>query len=225
MTHRSDPVRNKENKMENFSGEIKSVKLDLKACSVSIVAAEGSGLRGVEYTGAKDREPDAVFEDGALTVTQKPVSILGNGIMAFNKPRLTVTVGKDTVLLFLDIYLKAGDVSVNGITADWFSEIIDAGNVTISGCKFLKAEINTKAGNTRISNTNLNKTVINANAGNVNLDAIEDIDRYNIECKVKKGDVKIAEERSSGTNISIVKGAKDSDYIRINVNVGSVSII
>ncbi|MCR4703102.1 MAG: DUF4097 domain-containing protein [Saccharofermentans sp.] len=210
--------------MENFSGDIKSVKLDLKACSVSFVAEEGSGLKSIEYTGAKELEPDAVFADGTLTVIQRPVSIFANGIMAVNKPRLTVTIGKDTILQFLDIYLKAGDVSVNGITADWFSEVINAGNVTISGCNFLKAEISTKAGNTYISNTNLNKTVINTNAGNVNLDAIEDLDRYDIECKVKTGDVKIADEHSSGKNISIVKGAKDSDYIRINVNVGSVSV-
>ena len=205
-------------------GEIDSVKLDLKACSVSILAGEGSGLKGVEYTGAKDLEPDVAFANGALTVTQRPVSFFGHGIMAVNKPRLTVTVGKDTNLRFLDIYLKAGDVSVSGITADWFSEVIDAGNVTIGGCSFLKADINTKAGNTCISNTNLNKTVIKANAGNVKLEAIEDLDRYDIECKVKTGDVMIAGEHSSGKNVSIVRGAEDPDYIRINVNIGSVSI-
>ena len=210
--------------MEKFSGEIKSVKLDLKVCSVSIVAGEGSGLKGVEYTGAKDLEPDAAFTEGALTFTQKPVSFFGSGIMAVNKPRLTITVGKDTVLLFLDICIRAGDVSVSGITADWFLEVIDTGNININESSFLKAEINTKAGNTYISNTNLNKTVIKANAGNVNLDAIEDLGRYDIECKVKTGDVKIAGEHYSGKNISIVRGAEDPDYIRINVNIGSVSI-
>lgn len=210
--------------MENFSGEIKSVKLDLKACSVSVVAEEGSGLKGISYTGAKDLEPDAEFAYGVLTVTQKPVSIFGSGIMAVNKPRLTVTVGKDTVLNYLDIILKAGDVSVNGITADWFSEVIDAGNVTISHSTFLKAEINTKAGNTNIRETNLNQTVINVNSGNVMLDAIEDLDRYNIECQVKTGSIKIDEERSSGQNVSVVRGAEYPDYIRINVKNGNVSV-
>ena len=28
--------------MENFSGEIKSVKLDLRACAVSVIAEEGT---------------------------------------------------------------------------------------------------------------------------------------------------------------------------------------
>ena len=210
--------------MENFSGEIRSVRLDLKACSVSVIAEEGSGLKGITYTGAKELEPDAAFADGALTVTQKPVGILGSGIMAVNKPRLTITIGKDTILNYLDIYLKAGDVSVKGITADWFSEVIDAGNVSISGCTFLKAEINTKAGNTNISKTNLNQTVIKANAGNVVLDAIEDLDRYDIDCKVKTGNIKVADERTSGQNLSIVKGAEDPDYIRINVKTGNISI-
>ena len=210
--------------MENFSGDIKSVKLDLKACSLSIIAEEGSGLKGIAYTGPQKLEPDAVFADGELTVTQKPVGLFGGGIMAVNKPILTVTIGKDTVLMFLDIFLKAGDVSVSGIAADLFSGVIDAGNVTISGCAFLKAEIKTKAGNTSISKTNLIQSVIEANAGNVKLDDIEDLDRYDIDCKVKMGDISFAGERSSGKNISIVKGANDPDYIRINVNTGSVSI-
>ena len=210
--------------MESFSGEIKSVKLDLRACAVSIIAEEGTGLKGIEYTGDKKLEPDAVFADGVLTVTQKPVGIFGGGIMAVNKPRLTVTLGKDTVLNYFDIILRAGDVSVDGITADWFSEVIDAGNVTISGCTFLKAEINTKAGNTNISKTNLNQTVINTNAGNVQLDAIEDLGRYNIECKVKTGTIKIADECFSGQNVSIVRGDEYPDFIKINVKQGNVSV-
>jgi DUF4097 and DUF4098 domain-containing protein YvlB len=210
--------------MEILSGELKSVKLDLNSCCVSVIAEEGTGLRGIVYTGAKDLEPDAALADGALTVTQKPVGIFANSLMAANKPRLTITIGRDTVLNYLDINLKAGDVSVSGITADWFSEVINAGNVTISGCTFLKAEIDTKAGNTGISKTNLNQTVIKANAGNVTLDAIEDLDRYDIECKVKTGNIKIAGEQSSGHNLSIVRGAEDPDYIRISVKVGNVSI-
>ena len=39
--------------MKSFSGEIKSVKLDLRACAVSIIAEEGTGLKGIEYTGDK----------------------------------------------------------------------------------------------------------------------------------------------------------------------------
>ena len=95
--------------MKSFSGEIKSVKLDLRACAVSVIAEEGTGLKGIEYTGDKKLEPDAVFADGVLTITQKPVGIFGGGIMAVNKPRLTVTLGKDTVLNYFDIILRAGE--------------------------------------------------------------------------------------------------------------------
>ena len=210
--------------MENLSGELKSVKLDLNSCCVTVIAEKGTGLKGIAYTGAKDLEPDAAFADGALVVTQKPVGIFANSLMAANKPRLTITIGKDTVLNYLDINLKAGDVSVSGITADWFSEVINAGNVTISGCTFLKAEIDTKAGNTGISKTNLNQTVINVHSGNVMLDAIEDLGRYNIECKVKTGTIKIADECSSGQNVSIVRGDEYPDFIKINVKQGNVSV-
>ena len=89
-----------------------------------------------------------------------------------------------------------------------------------SAATFLKAEINTKAGNTNISKTNLNQTVINANAGNVQLDAIEDLGRYNIECKVKTGTIKIADECSSGQNVSIVKSDEYPDFIKIECQTG-----
>ena len=210
--------------MENFTGAIDSVKLDLKACSVSIVAVDGSGLKGVEYTGAKDLEPVGAFEGGKLTFTQKPVGVFGSGVMATNKPRLMITIGKDTILKFVDIYLKAGDLSVNGITADWYSEVIDAGNITIEGCTFLKAEIRTKAGNTYIKSTNLNQTVIDANAGSVKLEAIEDLERYDISCSVKTGDVKIAGEHCARSYSSKGKADGAPDYIRINVKVGSIAI-
>ena len=58
--------------MDNFSGEIKSVKLDLKACSVSVVAEESSGLKGISYTGPKDLEPDAEFADRARDLGTAP---------------------------------------------------------------------------------------------------------------------------------------------------------
>ena len=56
--------------MKSFSGEIKSVKMDLRACAVSIIAEEGTGLKGIEYTGDKKLEPDAEREKIAELVRQ-----------------------------------------------------------------------------------------------------------------------------------------------------------
>jgi hypothetical protein len=66
--------------------------------------------------------------------------------------------------------------------------------------------------------------VRNANAGNVQLDAIEDLGRYNIECTVKTGTIKIADECFSGQNVSIVRGDEYPDFIKINVKQGNVSV-
>ncbi len=207
--------------MESFSGEIKSVKMDLDACQVSFTAGEGSGLTGVEYEGPKDLTPETSFADGTLTITQNPVSGIRKGIMAISKPKLMVTIGKDMLLNNLDVHIAAGDISMNGISADLFSEVVDAGNINISDSNFLKAEIGTKAGNINISNTNLNMVVIDAKVGSVTLDAIEDLDQYTIECRAKTGDIRIDEERYGKEYIS--KGS-DIDYIKITVNAGSVEI-
>ena len=80
--------------MENISGEVRSVKLDMEACSVCFTAGEGTGLKGVEYTGDKKLAPEISLDDGILKITQKGTGV----IMSIMKPRLTVTIGKDTVV-------------------------------------------------------------------------------------------------------------------------------
>ena len=64
--------------MENISGEVRSVKLDMEACSVCFTAGEGTGLKGVEYTGDKKLEPgDILLSPGTHTamVVESPNEI------------------------------------------------------------------------------------------------------------------------------------------------------
>ena len=204
--------------MENISGEVRSVKLDMEACSVCFTAGEGTGLKGVEYTGDKKLAPEISLDNGILKITQKGTGV----IMSIMKPRLTVTIGKDTILNNLDIRLNAGDIKINGIAADWFSEVIGAGNINISDSSFLKSEIISKTGNIDIRNTNLDMVVIEANVGNVKLDAAEDLDRYGIDCKVYTGNIRVGNDSCSGEFRSEEKG---TGYIRIKVNVGCITVV
>ena len=204
--------------MENISGEVRSVKLDMEACSVCFEAGEGTGLKGVEYTGDKKLAPEISLDDGILKITQKGTGV----IMSIMKPRLTVTIGKDTILNNLDIRMNAGDIKINGIAADWFSEVIGAGNINISDSSFLKSEIISKTGNIDIRNTNLDTVVIEANVGNVKLDAAEDLDRYGIDCKVYTGNIRVGNDSCSGEFRSEEKG---TGYIRIKVNVGCITVV
>lgn len=204
--------------MENISGEVRSVKLDMEACSVCFEAGEGTGLKGVEYTGDKKLAPEISLDDGILKITQKGTGV----IMSIMKPRLTVTIGKDTILNYLDIRMNAGDIKINGIAADWFSEVIGAGNINISDSSFLKSEIISKTGNIDIRNTNLDMVVIEANVGNVKLDAAEDLDRYGIDCKVYTGNIRVGNDSCSGEFRSEEKG---TGYIRIKVNVGCITVV
>ena len=207
--------------MENFSGELRAVKLDLKACVVNINAEDGSGLIGVEYKGHKDLEPDAAFADGILSFTQKPVNGVRLGVMAVNQPRITVTVGKDTFLNYVDIKVNAGNISIKGISADWLSAVVSAGNINVSDSNFLKADIKAKAGNTNISYTNLNQVSVDVKTGNAKLNAAEELDQYDIDCKVRNGNIRIGNEKSSGGYSS--KG-QDGSSIKVKANTGSIEI-
>lgn len=211
--------------MESFSGDVKSIKMDLKACSVSVVAEDGCGLKSTGYTGDKKLMPEISFENGELTVTQNSVGGIFHGAMVINKPCLTVTVGKETVLNDLDIKINAGDVSVSGITADWFSGVINSGNLSVSDGNFLKAEFRIKAGNVNFRNTNFNKAETDVKAGSVKFDIEEDFEQYDIECKVKTGSVKAGQDISGREYSSKGKNTNSiPNSIKINVATGNIEI-
>ena len=206
-----------------INGDIKSIKIELKACNVSVAGVRAVGLEGIEYTGSKDRVPVVSLKDGALVITEKPAS--GRKVMAIGNRKLTVKINKEADLKFLDIKLNSGDISVKGISADWFSGVVGAGNIKLTESNFLKADLVAKAGNVDVSDTNLNKVKIDANAGNAKVDAVEPREEYDIECNVRKGDVKIGNKSSSGEYKSKAgKSSKNADSIKINVNVGNIEV-
>ena len=180
-----------------FKGGLKSIKIELKACNVSVTGVNSAGLEGIQYTGSQSRTPQVSFKDGALVITEKPAAGGRKGLAVSNMS-LDIKISKDADLRFLDIKLNSGDISVKDVSADWFSGIVGAGNITLTKSNFLKADLVTKAGNVNVSDTNLNKVKIDANAGSAKVDAVEPRDEYDIECNVKKGNVKIGNKSSSG---------------------------
>ena len=204
-----------------FKGGLKSIKIELKACNVSVTGVNSAvGLEGIQYTGSQSRTPQVAFKDGALVITEKPAAGGRKGLAVSNMS-LDIKISKDADLRFLDIKLNSGDISVNDVSADWFSGIVGAGNITLTDSNFLKADLVTKAGNVNVSDTNLNKVRISAK-----VDAVEPRDEYDIECNVKKGNVKIGNKSSSGKYKSKAggKSSKNTDSIEINVNVGNIEI-
>lgn len=208
-----------------FKGSLKSIKIELKACNVSVTGVNSAGLEGIQYTGSQSRTPLVAFKDGALVITEKPAAGGRKGLTVSNMS-LDIKISKDADLRFLDIKLNSGDISVKDVSADWFSGIVGAGNITLTNSNFLKADLVTKAGNVNVSDTNLNKVKIDANAGSAKVDAVEPRDEYDIECNVKKGNVKIGNKSSSGKykSKSGGKSSKNTDSIEINVNVGNIEI-
>ena len=221
--------------MGEFKGEISSIKLDLSACTVNFESGEGSGLLGVEYTGSKSLKPEVTFENGKLTATQKGLKFK-LGISA----KLTIRLGKDVNLNNLEMRVNAGDISMNGVKADYLFGKFDAGNVSVSGCDFRKAEIDADAGNINVSDSSAKILKIKADAGNINvnntkfedldvntdfgsvdIDGVENLSSYKINCKVDAGAISIDGNICGRKYQSEGNGAGS---IKVNVDAGNIDI-
>lgn len=224
--------------MGEFKGDITSIKLDLSACTVNFEQVEGSGLVSVEYTGGKALKPQVTFENGRLVASQKNVFKLN--FMSINSPRLTIKLGNDVNLSNLEMKIDAGDISMNGVKADYLYGNFDAGNIVISNCDFRKAEVKADAGNIKISDTttkilkiktdagniDLSNTTfedldVNTDFGSVNISGVEDLDGYDIKCKVDAGIVQIG--NTTGGRKYEAKGT-GKGTIKINVDAGNINI-
>ena len=224
--------------MGEFKGDITSIKLDLSACTVNFEQVEGSGLVSVEYTGGKALKPQVTFENGRLVASQKNVFKLN--FMSINSPRLTIKLGNDDNLSNLEMKIDAGDISMNGVKADYLYGNFDAGNIVISNCDFRKAEVKADAGNIKISDTatkilkiktdagniDLSNTTfedldVNTDFGSVNISGVEDLDGYDIKCKVDAGIVQIG--NTTGGRKYEAKGT-GKGTIKINVDAGNINI-
>ena len=225
--------------MSDVKGEINSIKLDLSACTVNIVTdEEGSGLVGVEYTGGDKLKPQITFENGKLTATQKNAFTLN--FLKINSPKLTIRLGKDVNLSSLEMKVNAGDISINGVKADYFFGDFDAGNISVSNCDFRKAEldadagnisivntvtkilkIETDAGNISVSNTTFEDLTVDTDYGSVDVNGIEDLEGYKVNCKVDAGIVNVG-GASSGRKYSSSGNGKGT--INIDVDFGNISL-
>lgn len=223
---------------EDMKGEISSIKLDLKACSVNFEVEEGSGLIGVEYTGDKKLKPDITFENGKLVATQKGSN--SYRLNGFNAPRLTITIGTDVDLSNLEMKIKAGDINMEDVKGDYLFGDFDAGNINIDNCTFRKADldadagnieidnsdikvlkINTDAGNIEISESSFDDVEVNTDFGNVEIHGVEDIDSYSIDCKVDAGIVRVG-NASLGRKYN--SNGSGTGSIKVSVDAGNIEI-
>ena len=222
-------------------GEIDSIKLDLKACSVKFEVKEGSGLMGVEYSGDKALKPDVTFENGKLVATQKGSKYNFNwGINHIDTPELVITLGTDVNINNLEMKINAGDIKINGISADYFYGDFNAGNIEIDNSTFRKVEIDADAGNIQIDDSGMKILKINTDAGNIDInrtaiedveietdfgnvmiDDIENLDSYDIECKVDAGVVQVG---SSSIGNKYKSAGSGTGSIKIHVDAGNIEL-
>ena len=222
----------------NAQGEVKSIKLDLKACSVTFETKDGSGLMGVEYSGDKHLKPEVTFENGKLVATQK-----GNNSISFrsyNAPKLTITLGNDVDLESLEMTINAGDINMKNVKGEYLYGDFDAGNIIIKDTTFRKAEleanagniqiddsdfknlkIETNAGNIQLHDTTLVDVEVTSNFGNVEIKGLDNVDAYDIDCEVDAGAIQV-DGRTKGRDYES-KGT-GAGSIKVEVDAGNIEI-
>ena len=227
-----------ENAAVNAQGEVKSIKLDLKACAVNFEVKDGSGLMGIEYSGDKKLKPEITFENGKLVATQKIQKSFS--FRSYNSPKLTITIGTDVNLDSLEMNINAGDINMKNVKGDYLFGDFNAGNIIIKDCTFRKADIDadagniqiddsdfkelkigTNAGNVQIEDTDLVDVEVESNFGNVEIKGLDDVDAYDIDCEVDAGSIQVG-RNSSGRNYSS-KGT-GAGSIKVEVDAGNIDI-
>lgn len=222
----------------NMQGEVKSIKLDLKACSVTFETKDGSGLMGIEYSGDKKLKPEVTFENGKLVATQK--SNQSFTIRSYNAPKLTITLGNDVNLDSLEMEINAGDINMKNVKGNYLYGDFNAGNIIIKNSTFSKAEleadagniqiddssfktmkIETNAGNIQVHDTEFKDIEVTSNFGNVEIKGLDDVDAYDIECDVDAGAIQVG-GRTKGRNYES-KGT-GAGSIKVEVDAGNIEI-
>ena len=230
--------------MENSKGDITAININLSACKIIIEPAEGDGLVDVEYTGDKRLKPDVSFENGKLTAKNNASGGLHIGFN-INKPVLTIKLGKEVKLGNLEIKVNAGDISLNGVYADYFFGDFNAGNISIRDSVFRKADIDVDAGNISVDGAGIKTLKIDADAGNidirkteledvtidvdfgsVNISDLGSVDAYGYDCKVDAGIINIGGNGvgSGSAGRKYKANGAGAGYIKINVDAGNIDI-
>ena len=222
----------------NAQGEVKSIKLDLQACSVTFEVKEGSGLMGIEYSGDKRLKPDVTFENGKLVATQK--SNKSFSLRSYNGPKLTITLGNDVDLESLEMTINAGDINMKNVKGNYLYGDFDAGNIIIKDSTFVKADleanagniqiddsdfatlnIETNAGNIQVHDTKLTDVDVKSNFGNVEIKGLDDVDAYDIDCEVDAGAIQVGNHSKGRDYESKGTGAGS---IKVEVDAGNIEI-
>ena len=212
----------------NMQGEVNSIKLDLKACSVNFEVKEGSGLLGIEYSGDKRLKPDVTFENGKLVATQKNTQSFS--LRSYNGPKLTITLGTDVSLDNLEMNINAGDINMKSVKADYLYGDFNAGNIIIKDCVFAKAELDADAGNIQINDSDIKVLKVETDAGNIEVDdtKLEKVDVTtdfgNVEIKGLDNveDFEMVANHTSGRSYS--QNGTGAGSIKVDVDAGNIEI-
>ena len=225
----------------DVTGDVSSIKLDLTACSVDFKVQDGTGVIAVDYSGDKRLQPDVDLINGRLVVTQKGSVPFTVGMKSGTAPKLTIVIGRDSVIDNLEIKSATGDIHLNGIKTDYFFGDFDAGNIEIDDCCIRKCDIDADAGNINIEDSEVSILRVNTDAGNVeikrtspladveigidfgnvSINDIGDLGAYDADIHIDAGSAVVGNDFTGRNYTSKGTGA---GTIKIRVDAGTIAV-
>ncbi len=148
----------------------------------------GESFRSV-FTGDDELEPKVTFEDGVITISQKP----GNWSIVFGsrKADLTLIIPENTVLKNTDIKMDMGNVSITGLSISAGQIENSLGDIELNDCILGTVNVSSDMGDVDIESCVFENLSIEQSLGNVTVYAKQDMSDADIELGTDLGQVKI----------------------------------
>lgn len=162
--------------------EFTSISADVSMMDIDIVSGDEYSL---SYSAHEKLAPKFEVKNSCLEITQKPAK----NFWGRKTCSVTITVPGELSSVYLD--MSAGDIDLNGITADRLDIDVSAGDLDISDCKLGDASVDASTGDIDFLNTEFDKLEIDASIGDIQVDAAEDLSDYKIKLDTSLGDVDV----------------------------------
>lgn len=205
---------NKKEKTMNFSQNFTNVEsIDIENSAGKLVIRTGEQFR-VEATNVSEHFKAEVNGSGELNISDnnKGINIPWLHIKGFNGRNSTITlyVPAQFIAKKARIDTGAGNVSVEGLNADYLYISAGAGNIEGSGLRAEKAKIDGGVGAVNLSDVNFNDADFDCGVGNLDIDGIL-TGKTKVDCGVGEVDFNL-------------KGNVNDYDLDIDAGVGSVRL-
>lgn len=205
---------NKKEKTIDFSQNFTNVEsIDIENSAGKLVIRTGDQFR-VEARNVSEHFKAKVNSNGELNISDnnKRINIPWLHIKGFNGRNSTITLYVPAQFMAKEARIDtgAGNVSIEGLNADYLYISAGAGNIEGSGLKAEKAKVDGGVGAVNLSDVNFNSADFDCGVGNLDIDGIL-TGKTKVDCGVGEVDFNL-------------KGNVDDYGLDIDAGVGSIRL-